>query len=573
MAVPVNSGNTGSNETTVFIYLTSTMKFNKAVACGILANIEKESSFNPQSYNSSDPNGGSFGICQWNGGRWTALKNYCSRNNLNATTIKGQLAYMNYELSNSYGTLLGMLRKYPNTQQGCWDAAAQWCARFEVPAGYGSWDNGQLTLGTTSKSRGDFAVSKYWSAYSGVTVSNTPATDKGALIVAEARKYLGTKYVWGGVSPEGFDCSGFVYYVYRRSVQYNWPRRTAFAQYKYYGRSVKDIRAGDLVFFTDTYSTGHTPNVSHVGIFTGNDDEFIHCSSSDGVEISTLSGSSYWNSHYYATKRILNDAETLSQTSGSSSAGMVGNISSIPYSTQISDSSTFYYTTASGGVSQSQLDTYSKDFTESLRDIEARNDEDSTSTSSAGYLQRYGYLVDLVNGGEFKFPVPEYDVGTQANWESISILGRSVDIKGYTSTSSKSVKIDLDLIAGIGAYTRPRNSNSDVIQDLHDDIAFVESLAYPDYSSSIALPPPVVLLYLGPTLKMRGIISDINVSYLKPYATDLRPMHAKVSFTVTHITDSPPDYADVRNHKMEGASTGLVDTPIEYNLNVDNIGG
>ena len=128
--------------------------------------------------------------------------------------------------------------------------------------------------------------------------SSNSGSATAAAVIATAKKYIGVPYVWGGSSPSGFDCSGFVQYVFQQhGIQLN---RTASTQYQhgtYVSRS--NLQPGDLVFFQDTYTTG----ISHLGIYIGNG-EFIHASSSKGVTISQLSNS-YWNSHYYGARRIL----------------------------------------------------------------------------------------------------------------------------------------------------------------------------------------------------------------------------------------------------------------------------
>lgn len=117
-------------------------------------------------------------------------------------------------------------------------------------------------------------------------------------IIRTAKQYIGVPYVWAGTSPAGFDCSGLVYYVFKQhSITLN---RTAKAQYQH-GTYVSkgNLKAGDLVFFENTYTTG----ISHVGIYIG-DGQFIHASSSKGVMISNLSNT-YWASHYYGARRVL----------------------------------------------------------------------------------------------------------------------------------------------------------------------------------------------------------------------------------------------------------------------------
>ncbi len=115
-------------------------------------------------------------------------------------------------------------------------------------------------------------------------------------IINGAMNYIGIPYVFGGTTPYGFDCSGYVQYVFAQAG-ISLPR-TADAQFEV-GIPVSsyELMPGDMVFFT-TYTYG----ASHVGIYLG-DGNFIHASSSNGVTISSL-GSSYWSSHYIGSRRI-----------------------------------------------------------------------------------------------------------------------------------------------------------------------------------------------------------------------------------------------------------------------------
>ena len=120
----------------------------------------------------------------------------------------------------------------------------------------------------------------------------------GAQIVAEARKYLGTPYVYGGASPNGFDCSGFVYYVLK---QFGYsPYRTPADQYRM-GTSVSkaNLQPGDIVFFAGTYGSG----ISHVGIYVG-DGQFIHSPNSRSTVSYADLTSGYWAQHYYGARRL-----------------------------------------------------------------------------------------------------------------------------------------------------------------------------------------------------------------------------------------------------------------------------
>ncbi|RFU63981.1 C40 family peptidase [Peribacillus glennii] len=115
-------------------------------------------------------------------------------------------------------------------------------------------------------------------------------------LVSTAKKYKGVRYKWGGMSPSGFDCSGYINYVFRKSQGITLPR-TAADLYARAGKKVSKPSKGDLVFFT-TYKKG----ASHVGIYIGNG-EFIHASSVRGVTITKLN-KPYYKSRYLGAKSL-----------------------------------------------------------------------------------------------------------------------------------------------------------------------------------------------------------------------------------------------------------------------------
>jgi cell wall-associated NlpC family hydrolase len=132
------------------------------------------------------------------------------------------------------------------------------------------------------------------SAFGGAEITSEEAQK----ILEEADKYVGVPYVWGGYSPSGFDCSGFVSYVLNNSGVRSWGRLTAQGLYDQCTPvSESDVQPGDLIFFTGTYDAG-TP-VTHVGIYVGNGN-MIHCG--HPVQYASIY-SSYWQSHFYGFGR------------------------------------------------------------------------------------------------------------------------------------------------------------------------------------------------------------------------------------------------------------------------------
>lgn len=127
-------------------------------------------------------------------------------------------------------------------------------------------------------------------------VSNDKPASQANEVIAEAFKHLKVPYVWGGSTSAGFDCSGFIYYVFNKSGM----KMGRFSAEGYFNRSyyVDQPQPGDLVFFENTYKRG----ISHVGIYLGND-EFIHANSSGGVMVSNLN-SPYYQKHFDSFKRF-----------------------------------------------------------------------------------------------------------------------------------------------------------------------------------------------------------------------------------------------------------------------------
>ncbi|MFC7371135.1 peptidoglycan-binding protein [Fictibacillus iocasae] len=130
----------------------------------------------------------------------------------------------------------------------------------------------------------------------GSTPSVPPVSQELAInVIANAAELMGTPYVWGGSTTAGFDCSGFIQYVFAkegvklpRTVGQMW---NAVAK-------VDTPEVGDLVFF-ETYQ----PGASHLGIYLGND-QFVHSGSNTGVTISSMN-SKYWSERYIGAGRVI----------------------------------------------------------------------------------------------------------------------------------------------------------------------------------------------------------------------------------------------------------------------------
>ena len=123
-----------------------------------------------------------------------------------------------------------------------------------------------------------------------------PESNASQSVLEYAKQFIGTPYVYGGSSPSGFDCSGFVKYVYSNfGVNLT---RTTYSQVNegtYVAR--ENLQPGDLVFF------GTSGNVHHVGIYVS-DGNFIHAPKpGTTVRIETLN-SGYYNNHYYTARRV-----------------------------------------------------------------------------------------------------------------------------------------------------------------------------------------------------------------------------------------------------------------------------
>jgi len=130
-------------------------------------------------------------------------------------------------------------------------------------------------------------------------VKPRPASDKAARIIRMARSFIGYPYTWGGDRPEtGFDCSGLIWFVYRRNgiplPRVSWQQFGA-------GSPVKqqEVRPGDLVF----YQVNKSGKSLHAGIVTERG-TFVHAPSSGKRVMESSLTQPYWIEHYIGTRRV-----------------------------------------------------------------------------------------------------------------------------------------------------------------------------------------------------------------------------------------------------------------------------
>ena len=181
------------------------------------------------------------------------------------------------------------------------------CARLLVELGIVKGDGKQLL--PKSSTQCQQALAMFFRSYltlqawmeDSVDPDGRPEADA---LVEFALQYVGYNYIWGGKDPStGFDCSGFVWYVYTHNG-YEDIGRTATDQWYYENSqevSQDSLLPGDLLFFSETDSLD---NITHVGIYIGGG-EFVHAANSrDGV-IVTAVDAPYYGEHYIGARRII----------------------------------------------------------------------------------------------------------------------------------------------------------------------------------------------------------------------------------------------------------------------------
>lgn len=135
-------------------FLTGVMEFNSAAACGIIANMNAESTGLVPDQEEID-GGGGYGICQWTGSRRDDLVSWCESNGYDYATLEGQLWFFRYEINEITPGLVSTLKSVPNTAEGAYNAAVAFCKQYEIPQ-----DTASAAI-----IRGQSAKSDFWPIY------------------------------------------------------------------------------------------------------------------------------------------------------------------------------------------------------------------------------------------------------------------------------------------------------------------------------------------------------------------------------------------------------------------------
>ncbi|MEH7886702.1 SH3 domain-containing C40 family peptidase [Bacillus sp. JJ1609] len=141
-----------------------------------------------------------------------------------------------------------------------------------------------------------YVSSKYIASGSTVTTASTVSSNYKSKAISIAKSNMGVRYVWGGTTPSGFDCSGLVTYSFNKAGYTKLPR-TAGEMFNA-GTKVTAYQPGDLLF----YATSGGLKVTHVAIYIGNG-QMIHAATSNGVSITSINNT-YWKPKFMGAKRI-----------------------------------------------------------------------------------------------------------------------------------------------------------------------------------------------------------------------------------------------------------------------------
>ncbi len=188
-------------------------------------------------------------------------------------------------------------------------------AQSSKPSAIEQKKNERDILKIISDAEGKLAAALALPAVEIASSNETSFSQFSSELVLRAMTLLGINYKFGGNTPEtGFDCSGFVRYVFKEAFGVTLPRRAEEISQKGQRISVEQLVPGDLVFFNTLKRT-----FSHVGIYIGNN-QFVHApSSGSGVRVENID-KSYWQTRFDGARRLITGEAPAAVPTSSTSA-------------------------------------------------------------------------------------------------------------------------------------------------------------------------------------------------------------------------------------------------------------
>ncbi len=193
------AANFSENAREVYWFCRLELGLNHAAACGVLANVQLESSFRPLALGDG---GTSYGICQWHLGRCDALVAFCSSHKLDYNTLEGQLAYLQYELTHGYAGVYRGLLTVEDTEEGAYRAAYIMCVQFEMPNQMEARGMQRGNLARYNYFGMDFAETAEFTLKEKTALYDNADTDSrvlGQLNASDEIKLLSLEGTWAGI--------------------------------------------------------------------------------------------------------------------------------------------------------------------------------------------------------------------------------------------------------------------------------------------------------------------------------------------------------------------------------------
>ncbi len=237
--------------------------YSQAATAGVMGNIQQECGFNPTLVEAVPKAYGTrgYGLIQWTGSRRTAIENWAAQNGKDLADVYTQLEYFIWEFESGTGGVPPVgIEGYKNIDKDhkyATDQLHDYYIRSDDKNS--NWD-GMLNRYNSAK--------RFYEEFSAQEQPRMQASGIQQQLVQTAFKYKGIYYVWGGTTPNGFDCSGFVQYVYAE-CGISIPRVTTSQEYAGIDVTGQTLEPGDLVFWGTRGAT------YHVGMYIG-DGKYIH---------------------------------------------------------------------------------------------------------------------------------------------------------------------------------------------------------------------------------------------------------------------------------------------------------